>query len=320
MRTKIHPDELEAKKGKVITEGDYNVLIQRDTTVLKPNGQPLLVFLKSVVPAPITEACYPTLHGLKSLMTDNRGMASGSLRKPDYADDPKARTRAKSVSSAIIGAFDPNGPRTFCRLTAWTGKENEKFHELFPLFEFVGAQFKKHVPDRWANQMKAVGQTDPTWLVGNTPFSTITVNNTYPTGVHTDKGDLDEGFSCLTVMTRGAYTGGVLSFPEYRIAADIRHGDLILMDAHEWHGNTRIVPVHAAPNHEPGSEPDHCPGCVAERISVVCYFRTKMVGCGSADEETAKSIAAHERALITQSGGLLDDDTELLKEAVNLGG
>jgi hypothetical protein len=107
--------------------------------------------------------------------------------------------------------------------------------------------------------------------------------NTYPTGVHTDKGDLDAGFSAIACLRRGSYTGGRLVFPEYRVAVDLHHGDLLLMDAHQYHGNTALVCAC-------GTEPNNfCRTCGAERISVVSYFRTKVTECGSPDEELRKA-------------------------------
>ena len=100
----------------------------------------------------------------------------------------------------------------------------------------------------------------------------MTVNNNYPTGVHTDKGDLDEGYSCLMALRRGEYTGGNLVFPEYRVSVNMKEGDLLLMDAHQWHGNTNIVK---------GSED-------AERISLVLYYRTDMMFCGTMEAEAEK--------------------------------
>jgi hypothetical protein len=62
---------------------------------------------------------------------------------------------------------------------------------------------------------------------------------------------------------------------------------LLLMDAHEWHGNTEMAcnvcgdVIGGTRFHD---------SCEVERISVVSYFRTKMTECGSAEEEAQKAI------------------------------
>jgi hypothetical protein len=274
LRTQITPAELDTKIGKVCTDDDYNLLLTRDARVRKPDGSLLCIYRRAAFPPALLAASYPVLHALKSADsgTTNRGKASGTERILSYGG---TRTRTRPVHSSIIGAFDPEGQRRFCRLTAWTGAETEQFRELWPLFHAIAGQFAGLVPDRFAAQMGYADRTQPEWVVPGTPFTTITVNNTYPTGVHTDKGDLDAGFSNLTVLRRGAYTGGVFLFPEYRVGVDMQDGDLLLMDAHEWHGNTAL---------ELGS-PD------AERISVVAYYRTRMAECGTAETEAVKAHA-----------------------------
>ncbi len=64
------------------------------------------------------------------------------------------------------------------------------------------------------------------------------------------------------------------------------------MDAHEWHGNCDFDPPVLRANtgrviEDPGFE----------RISVVSYFRTKLVACGSAQDEAERhKVLAEHRA------------------------
>ena len=276
------------KVGKILTPADYNMLLTGPCLVRKPNGQPLAIYLPDAMPTELRELGYPILNELRSSTTQNRGMASGTKR---VGSTEHGRTDSLPVPSAIIGAFDPSGPQQFCRLTAWTGQETEKFAALQPLFEWVGEQMRTHVADRWQAQMSYVEKTDPAWTIPGTPFTTITVNNTYPTGVHTDKGDLDAGFSTIFCLRRGFYTGGCLTFPEYRVAVDMQDGDLILMDAHEWHGNTQLNCACGGPPRTKAGNPGPCSKCGAERISVVSYYRTKMAACGTPADEAARQRA-----------------------------
>ena len=273
LRTKIPAEELDAKKGLIITNNDFNIVVTGPTKLYKPDGSLLLIYLPKAIPDHVLDETYATLHELKKLQTDNRGLASGMPREKLT---PGSRTRTPfNIASGIIGAFDANPTRPFCRLTAWTGKEMEKYRGLYPLFQTAAANFKAYVPERYATQQGFAEHTHPEWLITGTPFTTITVNNTYPTGVHTDKGDLEEGFSTIVCLRKGDFEGGMLSFVEYRVAVDLQHGDQILMDAHDWHGNTAI---------KKHSED-------AERISVVCYYRTNMHKCGTADQELTKATA-----------------------------
>jgi len=75
------------------------------------------------------------------------------------------------------------------------------------------------------------------------------------------------------LSNNGNYTGGYLIAPEYRVAVNVRPGDLLLINNHEvMHGNTPIVL---------GDEE-------AERVSLVCYFREKMLELGSKEYEDTR--------------------------------
>ncbi len=287
LRNRIGQEELAAKIGRVLGPRDYNVLITGPVRLLRPQGDTLAVYLPGVLKDVLWEA-WPTLSSIR-MATDNRGYASGTQR--EQRGDQK-RTRTRPVLSAIVGAVDP-GPSSskvgarlpVCRLTAWTGTHLPAWTALRPVFQAINQHYAEQVPKRWILQRDAADATHPDWLIGDTVFTTVTVNNTYSTGVHQDKGDLPEGFSTLAVTRRGDYRGGHLVLPEYRIAFDMRDGDLLLFDAHEWHGNTNMYCPH---QDSPLARP--CPkGC--ERVSLVTYFRTKVANCASAQTEYQKALA-----------------------------
>jgi len=271
VRTQIPQSELDAKIGRILTEDDYNILLTRATTVRKPDGQLMCVYLPGIIPQSVMAQSYETLHGFKKFQTTNRGLASGTPRVRQYSG---GRTYTKPIASSIVGAFDAKRPYPYCRLTAWTGQEMEQYRGLWPLFQVIADAFKKHVPDRYGVQMAMVEKTQPEWVIKGTPFTTVTINNTYPTGVHTDAGDLPQGFGNLAVLRYGDYSGGIFTFPRYRVGVDMKHGDVLLMDVHEWHGNTQLQ-LHSDD---------------AERISIVCYYRADVHKCGTFADEAKKAL------------------------------
>lgn len=286
VRSRIPQEELDLKVGKVLGDDSYNVLLTGPTRVHMPNGKLLCVYLPGVMRELVTSEQYEVLHSLRREMTNNRGAASGS--QSTRVGEQK-RHYFMHVASSLLGAFEPAGTFKFCRLTAWTGKHLPQWELLRPLFQAVAYKMQQYVNDRYEAQMDEIGRTHPDWVVPGTPFTTITVNNTYPTGVHTDKGDLDKGFSTIFVLRRGAYTGGRFVFPEFRVAVDLQDGDLILMDAHQWHGNTALTCACGE------KKTKMCEACGAERISVVSYMRTEMTRCGSEAEEIKKAVEYRER-------------------------
>lgn len=310
VRSRLTQERLDAVKGKILGPGDYDIRLTGPTVIYRSDGKLLAKYLPGALSGDTLDNSYEVLHSIRTVVTRNRGLASGGTRAPTFAGS--TRTIAPNVSSALVGGFDPEAQRQYCRLTAWTNDNNEQYHELFPLFQAIDAHFREQVPDRYAAQESFMAKTHPDWRIAGTVFSTITVNNSYPTGVHTDKGDLDEGFSTLAVLRRGEYEGGVFTFPEYRVSVDLQDGDLLLMDAHEWHGNTFMrCKVCGEGMGSPLFYPSH-EECGSERISVVSYFRTKMTECGSAAEEVTRAYAWAEKRAALGLPVDAETDTELV--------
>jgi len=177
------------------------------------------------------------------------------------------------VDSGIAGWFDRYPRIPYGRATTYTRDNWDKFKMAFPFLQSLNRGFKELLPWRWSNQKAAADKIDQSFLVPETVFTTITVNKTFRTAAHRDAGDLDSGLSNLLVLSNdGRFTGGYLVFPEIRVAVNVRPGDLLLVNNHEViHGNTPIVC-------EEGSE----------RISLVCYFREKMLELGSKEYEDTR--------------------------------
>lgn len=173
---------------------------------------------------------------------------------------------ANPVFSGIAGSYEKYPRIPYCRLTAFTANNSKKFEKAIPFIEVISQKFQELVPGRFEVQKEAISRVDQEFKVGNSVYSTITVNKNYRTAAHRDAGDFKEGFGNLTTLSNGPdWDGCYLVFPEYRAAVDVRPGDLLLAELHSIHGNTEI----SSPND------DH------ERISVVCYMREKIVECGS---------------------------------------
>lgn len=187
---------------------------------------------------------------------------------------------AKPVFSGVAGWYDRYPRIPYGRATAYTEQNPDLFAKAYPFLQSLNRGFKELLPWRWNNQRIEADKLDPKFLVPETVFTTITVNKTFRTAAHYDAGDLETGLSNLLVLGSGEYTGGYLVFPQYRIAVNVRPGDLLLVNNHEvLHGNTPIVLNHPK----------------AERISVVCYFRKKMLELKSYEYESLRKQFIEER-------------------------
>ena len=192
---------------------------------------------------------------------------------------------ANKVRSGIAGFYDRYPRIPFLRSTGYNEQNPEKFKKSLPFLQRLDHGFKKLLPKRYAAQQKAADKIDSRYLIEGTVFTTLTVNSKFRTAAHYDAGDLNAGFSNLVVVSNdGDYTGGYLVFPEYRVAVDVRPGDLLLVANHTiMHGNTEFI--FGSPT--------------SDRVSFVAYFREGMLNGGVKEYEDARKEYVHSRRLNT---------------------
>ncbi len=261
--------------GKWIREEDYETLITEDCDIVKPDGSPLISFRKNPCSPFALSAAFNTLKKVR-MITNNRGIASGSKTyKKIKLDGTISRTTVaeEKVQSGVIGFFD-RGPRfPYCRACAWNLQNPQDFAKVIPVLKECSNIFEKSLPIRHKMQKEFIDKTSPDFVIQGTVYTTVTYNRNFRTACHKDAGDLEEGFSNMLVMAEGKWTGGVLVLPNYKIGVKLEHGDFIMFDAHEFHGNTPIVQM--SKNYS--------------RISLVMYYRTNMIHCLSSIEELKRA-------------------------------
>ncbi len=184
---------------------------------------------------------------------------------------------AVPIRSAIAGNFDRNPRFPYCRETIFSTSNPEEWKACEPLIQEAARVFEANVAERYAAQAEAAKKTHPAYVIPSTPFTTITVNNCVSGGFHTDAGDYEPGFGVITALRRGQYRGCLLGFPAFGVAVDLQDRDVLLFDPHEVHGNTPFEDC-------VGEE-----GTDWERISIVFYFREKMLECLGPAEELARA-------------------------------
>ena len=200
------------------------------------------------------------------------------------------------VMTGVVGYMNARPINPYCRETEYTGRFPEKFAAAFPLLQQVSEAFRGVAPKRWGAQREFIRKTslaEKGWLIADTAFTTVTVNRNFRTGLHRDVGDLKEGFGNIIVLEGGdPYRGGYTVFPKFRVAMDVRTGDFVGMDVHEFHGNTESSPS------DP-SRPDY------ERVAIVCYCREGLRKCGTKEEEQEKrsrAVLGNSKARLPREG------------------
>tara|TARA_B100000767_G_scaffold272954_1_gene301819 strand:- start:1113 stop:2135 length:1023 start_codon:yes stop_codon:yes gene_type:complete len=289
----INDEEIEKKEGHYFSDKYFPIILKEDYNVFNlVNGKKTLIakFRKNVISKSLTEKAIQNLKEVSKKKHYNRGSAAGliNMKKiPNYVKKKNIIIKnnysiegynsnksgnfvnqglSNESRSNIIGFFDKRDRNTStsnlpCRLTAFNHKHIDKFKNVEPFLERIDELFKKLVPNAYKRQYNRAHETK--FVISNTSFSTVTINNNWRTALHKDSGDFYEGFGNLVVCEKGKYAGGYTGFPQYGVAFDVRNGDFLAMDVHQWHCNTPIKP----------KTKDYI------RMSVVCYLRSNMLRC-----------------------------------------
>jgi hypothetical protein len=318
VKPKMTNDEILAREGSYFTEKDADVIYDEDVDIYtedeKGEKKLLAKLRKKVIDPDIVKIGWEGFWVAAS-PSRMRGAAAGPIQKTSkyWKKRTLANTKGWTTSylkqdgtvsnmrvnnqvfSAVLGYFNATHlPKLPCRLTTYTRSHWKYFKHGIPFIEAIDECFKKLVPEKHAAQQKAASEK-PLLQIGDTAFSSVTVNRNFRTGLHMDDGDYVGGYGNLSVIERGHYHGGFTLFPQYRIGFNVRTGDFLAMDVHQWHCNTALyetvedkqknkgLPRIHKSEIETGTLGDEQP---FSRVSFVCYLREKLRDC---DDKATKS-------------------------------
>lgn len=272
IQKKIMSDEQAAQlKGKFIDDSYYYTLIKSDADCYDNYGNLLFRFRKNKFPKETLKLGYDSFK--KSIQyTDGRGITSGSSHKRIRKDGSVSNiTVGNKVYSGNVGYMDAGAMVKYCRTTAFARQYFDEFKSGIPFVQKVDQFYKELCPEHYAKQKAIASSTNRNYVIADTSFTTITVNQTFRTAVHQDAGDFRDGFGNLIVYNDGSYDGGYFVLPQYGIAIDVQSTDVLFVDVHQWHGNTEM-------KLKQGYEDIF-------RISFVLYYRENMYKCKQPSEQ-----------------------------------
>jgi hypothetical protein len=272
LKKQLTDEQAEKLKGKYLNENNYDLLITEDADGYDLNGNLLFSFRKNAIPL---ETLMLGVNSFKDSieLTESRGYASGSSHKRIRKDGSVSNiTVGNKVESGSVGFMDSSAMVKYCRKTAFAKNYFDKFKAGIPFVKFIDNKYKELCPTHYAKQ-KAIAQgTNQNYVIGDTAFTTVTVNKNFRTAVHQDAGDYPDGFGNLIAYREGNWTGGYFCLPQYKVAIDLQNTDILFVDVHKWHGNTDFI----------NTEQDWL------RISFVLYYREYMYKCKQPAEELLK--------------------------------
>ena len=309
VQEQLTDEECDLLKGKYLDDSFYDTLITEDTDCYREDGSILFKFRKSICSTDEQEVAFLAFKGLAKA-THGRGAAAGPIdpnsvywkkRKivklspggwsAEYHSVSGKKSKMKiqnEVASNIVGYWSEThgiGMNMPCRLSHYSRQEFLKVEDGTRYLQTLSNSYKNLHPV-WFDKQMAQVRLNPKMAIGDTPFSTITINRNFRTAVHKDAGDY--GFGNLSVLEYGHYHGGFFIFPKYRIAIDMRSGDHLCADVHEYHANTALYETE-----EDKLLNDKLPDIYKDnlevgvlglnnrfsRISLVCYLRGELKEC-----------------------------------------
>jgi hypothetical protein len=167
-----------------------------------------------------------------------------------YLELKNGKRFAKALSNPVcsyMAGYNYDRFRKLANPCGFTKLFPEEWDHAIPFFEGIETCLKHYLPDvakhmlEWCKEHEIHSR----FTIGNTCLSTVAINVNYDSCFHYDRGDLDDGYSTLTVVSSGkGYDGGFLVLPKYRVAIDVRPGSVLLNQSHvDLHGNTPINPL-----------------------------------------------------------------------------
>lgn len=310
----LSEQECDALRGKYLDDSSYDRIISEDTDYYH-EGNVIFRFRKNLFSEDLLTTAWDSCKYLAK-SSRGRGASAGPIdpesvywkkRKIYWSDKWSAKYMVKDkktgeikeskmkvnneVASQPIGYYGKTkglGVDLPCRLSHYTKTNMKKYEKSIPFFQKIGEHYKDLLYSKYIDQMERARIND--FHIPETPFSTITINRNFRTAVHKDSGDFG-GFACLSVLEENKYHGGYFVLPKFRLAIDMRHGDLLIADVHQYHGNTELYETdedkqYNDENPQKTFKDNLDVGVLGlnnrfSRLSFVCYLREDIIHCKS---------------------------------------
>lgn len=261
--------EADALAGKFLTDITGYRIIKDTCDVYDNYGNPLVMFRKDIVDKVLLKQAWEN-YSESITLTDGRGVAAGEMFNRVRNDGSTSNIKiSNKVLSGNVGYMDAGSMIHYCRQTQFAASNANKFKNGFPFIEHIDQLYKQVCPTYYASQKAIADATNRNYVIGDTCFTTVTVNKNFQTAIHKDSGDYPKGYGNIIVYDDGGYDGAFTCMPQYGIAVDVRAGDIMFCDVHQWHCNSPFIPL----------RPDYLRG------TFVIYYREYMKLCKQPTEE-----------------------------------
>ena len=151
----------------------------------------------------------------------------------------------------------------------------QRYKHTKPLIELMSDIFKEIDEDTWNLLDKKINDD---YRIGDSCFSTVTINSSWQSATHYDANNGENLFACMCVVedytNKNEYKGGHFLLPEFKLAFNVRHGDLILCNTQSYlHCNSPLEAKEPTKIVGKYSSQDITNGWYFNRLSIVAYLK-----------------------------------------------
>lgn len=155
----------------------------------------------------------------------------------------------------------------------------ERYKHCKPLINQMSDLFKELDYKKWEILDNKINDD---YRIGNSVFSTVTINSSWQSATHYDSNNGDNLFACMTVVedykNKNDYIGGYFLLPEFKMAFNVRHGDIILCNTQSYlHCNSPLEAKEPTKIVGKYSSQDITQGWYFNRLSIVAYLKKSCI-------------------------------------------
>lgn len=263
------------------------ITLTKSTRITDKEGKLLCIFIRNAIDYKKHHSIFFEMENMKNLKKGSnlRGFAAGKFDASTHnKKESQFRVSSTNGLTAVSVTIQPDGseklgtyrvgnhhpsitlgylghPRTRKRLCGPTRNTYpELVNKLIPLCTDVSEVYKKYAPEQFQHQYKLIENHRTLaeikalkhFQIGKTPFTSVTVNETYKgkptTYFHLDSQNVDKSFVCITTNSDD-YEGGETVLANFvhpesgkMISFKLLRGDLLLFDGNKtMHGNTPVL-------------------------------------------------------------------------------
>lgn len=271
-------DAIDRFEGKVPEEADYEHLVCGPVTILDSAGKIVAIVVNEATRGTkmAFDAMNSYIYPSKARQVASSGATSYVKKKDGSISNTTQLPPHLAPLTSIGGYIDRQSRVPYAHATMLCRDHPDKWRQMQPFIKSVDDIFQKYAPEKYAIQKAVAEEIPKEWIIGNTAFSTITMNKNFSIHYHRDANDLKEGLGVMSHLCIGEYQGGELVIPRYNVALNLRHRDVVLFDVGQVHG---VVPIRGAWG-------------TFTRMTVVHYLREGLLRCGDAAHEVARGKRA----------------------------